>query len=80
MSQEQQAEQGAKVMAQEQAAEQEEEEDLPLFEIQRRANIKRNRQRMANMGLSSKLLEVSAVGQSCTPSTVFLHCVSHLYL
>ena len=64
MLQDKQAEQGANVAAQEQAAEQEEEEDLSLFEIQRRANIKRNRQRMATMGLSSKSLEVSPPGQS----------------
>lgn len=77
--QDKQAEQGAAVAAQEQAAEQEEEEDLPLFEVQRRANIKRNRQRMANMGLSSKSLEMSPPGQSCMRPFPWLCCSRHLY-
>ncbi|DBA96588.1 TPA: hypothetical protein ACH3X1_015451 [Trebouxia sp. C0004] len=59
---EKQAERQATAAAREEADEQEEEEDLPLFEIQRRANIKRNRQRMASMGLSSKKLPASLPG------------------
>ncbi|KAL0049698.1 hypothetical protein WJX82_007869 [Trebouxia sp. C0006] len=59
---EKQAEQQATAAAREEADEQEEEEDLPLFEVQRRANIKRNRQRMASMGLSSKKLPASLPG------------------
>ncbi len=62
--QEKQAEQQATAAAREEADEQEEEEDLPLFEVQRRANIKRNRQRMASMGLSSKKLPASLPGES----------------
>jgi len=65
--QEKQAEQQATAAAREEADEQEEEEDLPLFEVQRRANIKRNRQRMASMGLSSKKPPASLPGLS------FLH-------
>jgi len=67
MLQEKQAEQQATAAAREETDEQEEEEDLPLFEVQRRANIKRNRQRMASMGLSSKKLPASLPGES------FLH-------
>ncbi len=67
--QEKQAEQQATAAAREEADEQEEEEDLPLFEVQRRANIKRNRQRMASMGLSSKTLPASL------PGLPFLHLV-----
>jgi len=65
--QEKQAELQTTAAAREEADEQEEEEDLPLFEVQRRANIKRNRQRMASMGLSSKKLPASLPGLS------FLH-------
>lgn len=51
-SQEQQAQQGAAAAEQQHAAQAEEEEDLSLFEIRRRANIKRNQERMASMGLT----------------------------
>ncbi|KAL0032292.1 hypothetical protein WJX79_002892 [Trebouxia sp. C0005] len=62
MRREKQAELQAAAAAREEADEQEEEEDLPLFEVQRRANIKRNRLRMASMGLSSKKLPASLPG------------------
>lgn len=54
--QERQAEQDAAAVEERHAAEAEEEEDLSLFEVRRRANIKRNRERMASMGLSPAAL------------------------
>ena len=41
---------------QQHAADAEEEEDLSLFEVRRRANIKRNQARMASMGLTNAAL------------------------
>jgi len=61
--QERQAEHEAGAAAQQQAAEEEDQEDMSLFEIQRRANIKRNQQRMASMGLPTKAASLPLPGQ-----------------
>ena len=50
--QEKQAQQDVAAAEQQHAAQAEEEEDLSVFEIRRRANIRRNQERMASMGLT----------------------------
>ena len=67
-----QAEHEAHAAAQQQAT-QEVEEDLSLFEIQRRCNIKRNQQRMASMGLVAKPLPLTGL---CDASLLFCSCNS----
>ena len=52
MWQEKQAQQDVAAAEQQHAAQAEEEEDLSVFEIRRRANIRRNQERMASMGLT----------------------------
>ena len=64
--QEKQAEHETAAAAQQQAAE-EEDEDISILEVQRRANIKRNQQRMASMGLSTKSLSLPMPGRQSLP-------------
>lgn len=73
-SQEKQAQQEVAAAEQQRAAQAEEEEDLSVFEIRRRANIRRNQERMASMGLTPPPLpghlftHPSATSLICTPS------------
>ena len=70
--QDRQAQQDVAAAEQQHAAQAEEEQDLSVFEIRRRANIRRNQERMASMGLTPPLLP----GHSTCSS---IYTLAHLF-